>query len=248
MRYLSEPLEVQYEHIRQRPEAEFNTALLQLLAVRTSPGIVWGQLKHTHSRSSSHQGRAATTMLIKQASLTTRPSVSPSLPPLCSRAVASKSNHNVYVGLCLAILFYSKHSIRSQTHRVKPQRVKGFFSRRIIIRETNGRLTFFPLTCAKADLRFIFRRQTARRSSDRRFVWRERARRYLLLLSVKLEALGEGAGLWLVMLFPVQIHALSIRNVLLLSVSKQAADKGKTQSSIQSVPQTRATGGSYDLP
>lgn len=47
MRYLSEPLEVQYEHIRQRPEAEFNTALLQLLAVRTSPGIVWGQLKHT---------------------------------------------------------------------------------------------------------------------------------------------------------------------------------------------------------
>lgn len=49
LKYLSEPLEMQYEHIRQRPEAELNAALLQLLAVGTAPGIVWGQLKHTHT-------------------------------------------------------------------------------------------------------------------------------------------------------------------------------------------------------
>ena len=42
---------------------------------------------------------------------------------------------------------------------------------------------------------------------------------YLLLLCIELKALSEGAGLWLMMLLPVQIHTFSIRNVLLLSVS-----------------------------
>lgn len=46
---------------------------------------------------------------------------------------------------------------------------------------------------------------------------------YLLLLCVELKALSEGAGLRLMMLFPVQIHALSIGDVLLLGVSKQTA-------------------------
>lgn len=50
LKYLSEPLEMQYEHIRQRPQAELNAALLQLLAVGTAPGIIWGQLKHTQPR------------------------------------------------------------------------------------------------------------------------------------------------------------------------------------------------------
>lgn len=44
---------------------------------------------------------------------------------------------------------------------------------------------------------------------------------YLLLLCVELKALSESAGLWLMMMFPVQIHTLCIRDVLLLSVSKQ---------------------------
>ncbi len=57
LKYLSEPLEMQYEHIRQRPQAELNAALLQLLAVGTAPGIVRGQLKYTQP-SSSHQGQA----------------------------------------------------------------------------------------------------------------------------------------------------------------------------------------------
>ena len=50
---------------------------------------------------------------------------------------------------------------------------------------------------------------------------------YLLLLSVELEALSESAGLWLMMMFPVQIHTLSIRNVLLLGVPKQTAGNMK---------------------
>lgn len=54
MKYLSESLEMQYQHIRQRPQTELNAALLQLLAVGTAPGIVWGQLKHTQ-----HQAAAA---------------------------------------------------------------------------------------------------------------------------------------------------------------------------------------------
>lgn len=36
---------MQYEHIWQGPEAELDASLLQLLAVGTAPGIVWGQLK-----------------------------------------------------------------------------------------------------------------------------------------------------------------------------------------------------------
>lgn len=48
-KYLSEPLEMQYKHIRQRPQAELYPALLQLLAVGTAPGIIRGQLKCAHS-------------------------------------------------------------------------------------------------------------------------------------------------------------------------------------------------------
>lgn len=62
-------------------------------------------------------------------------------------------------------------------------------------------------------------------------------RRYLLLLCVEMEALSESAGLWLMMLFPVQIHTLSIRNVLLLSVSKQTVgtwSKGSQSGKISS--------------
>lgn len=44
--YLSEPLEVQDENVRQGPEAELDAALLQLLAVRTAPSVVWCQLEH----------------------------------------------------------------------------------------------------------------------------------------------------------------------------------------------------------
>lgn len=51
-------------------------------------------------------------------------------------------------------------------------------------------------------------------------------RSYLLLLGVELKALSQGAGLRLVVLLPVQIHTLSVRDVLLLRVSKQAAGGG----------------------
>lgn len=44
---------MQYEYIRQGPQAELNAALLQLLAMGTAPGIVWGQLKHTQPRHKS---------------------------------------------------------------------------------------------------------------------------------------------------------------------------------------------------
>lgn len=54
-KYLSEPLEVQYKHIRQRPQAELYPALLQLLAVGTAPGIIRGQLKYTHSPEGSYE-------------------------------------------------------------------------------------------------------------------------------------------------------------------------------------------------
>lgn len=56
----------------------------------------------------------------------------------------------------------------------------------------------------------------------RRLLW------YLLLLGVELEALGERAGLRLMVLLPVQVHALGVRDVLLLGVSEQTAggDRG----------------------
>lgn len=50
---------------------------------------------------------------------------------------------------------------------------------------------------------------------------------YLLLFSVELKALSEGAGLGLMMLLPVQIDALSIWNILLLSVAEQTAENRK---------------------
>ena len=50
---------MQYEHVRQRPQAELDAALLQLLAVGTAPGIVWGQLKYTHRQSRTSSNHTA---------------------------------------------------------------------------------------------------------------------------------------------------------------------------------------------
>lgn len=41
--FLPKPLQVDDEHIGQGPEAQRDAALLQLLAVRTAPGVVGGQ-------------------------------------------------------------------------------------------------------------------------------------------------------------------------------------------------------------
>lgn len=43
--YLSEALQVQYEDVRQGPQAELDAALLKLLTVRTAPGIIWSKLE-----------------------------------------------------------------------------------------------------------------------------------------------------------------------------------------------------------
>lgn len=44
--YLSEALQVKDENVWQGPQAEFNAALLELLAVRTSPRVIRSQLEH----------------------------------------------------------------------------------------------------------------------------------------------------------------------------------------------------------
>lgn len=51
---------------------------------------------------------------------------------------------------------------------------------------------------------------------------------YLLLLGVELEALGQRAGLRLMVLLAVQVNALGVGDVLLLRVSEQTAggDRG----------------------
>lgn len=84
LKYLSEPLEMQYEHIWERPQTELNTALLQLLAVGAAPGVVWGQLKHTRPReqlwraSSNH--RAYITDLTRDKPLNVPPTFLSSTP------------------------------------------------------------------------------------------------------------------------------------------------------------------------
>ncbi len=45
VQHLSKPLEVQYENIRQGPQAEFDPPLLQLPAMGAAPSIIWGQLE-----------------------------------------------------------------------------------------------------------------------------------------------------------------------------------------------------------
>lgn len=57
---------------------------------------------------------------------------------------------------------------------------------------------------------------------------------YLLLFGVELEALSEGTRLGLMVLLAVQVHALSIGDVLLLRVAKQTA----LETSITQNPQT----------
>ena len=58
---------------------------------------------------------------------------------------------------------------------------------------------------------------------------------YLLLFGVELEALSEGAGLGLMVLLSVQIHTLSIRDVLFLSEPKQTAWKENHSQPIKSL-------------
>lgn len=48
--YLSEALQVKDEDVGKGPKAELNAALLELLAVRTSPCVIGSQLEHSDSR------------------------------------------------------------------------------------------------------------------------------------------------------------------------------------------------------
>lgn len=43
--YLAEALQVDDEHVRQRPEAQGDAALLQLFTVWAPPGVIWGKLE-----------------------------------------------------------------------------------------------------------------------------------------------------------------------------------------------------------
>ena len=87
---LPEPLEMQYEHIRQSPQAELNAALLQLLAVGTAPGIVWSQLKHTQPR--QHQSRTSSNHTAYKIGLTQDEALSFSLASLYSPPEKSQAS------------------------------------------------------------------------------------------------------------------------------------------------------------
>lgn len=52
---------------------------------------------------------------------------------------------------------------------------------------------------------------------------------HLFFLGVQLKALGQSAGLWLMVLFSVQIHAFSIWDILLLCVPKKTVGKQQQQ-------------------
>lgn len=52
---------------------------------------------------------------------------------------------------------------------------------------------------------------------------------YLLLFGVELEALSEGTSLRLMVLLTVQVHTLSIRDVLFLRVAKQTAGMSRNK-------------------
>lgn len=52
---------------------------------------------------------------------------------------------------------------------------------------------------------------------------------YLLLFGVELEALSEGTSLGLMVLLAVQVHTLSIRDVLFLRVAKQTAGTSRNK-------------------
>lgn len=52
---------------------------------------------------------------------------------------------------------------------------------------------------------------------------------YLLLFGVELEALSEGTSLGLMVLLTVQVHTLSIRDVLFLRVAKQTAGTSRNK-------------------
>lgn len=150
---------MQYKHIRQRPQAELNAALLQLLAVRTAPGIVWGQLKHTQNQSRTSSNHTA-----YKIGLTQDGALSFSQALFSSRAIAGKShNHNVYVGLCSEFLVYTKRSIRSQIHSKTTESEKLSQLQQNNNNNNGGRTNvrlyfkiYWTLTCVMANLKFIF--------------------------------------------------------------------------------------------
>lgn len=55
VQHLSKPLEVQYENIRQGPQAEFDPTLLELPAMGAAPGIIWGQLEGIQEEDEQNQ-------------------------------------------------------------------------------------------------------------------------------------------------------------------------------------------------
>lgn len=125
MRYLSEPLEVQYEHIWQRPQAELDAALLELLAVGAAPGVVWGQLERTHTCAHTR----AHTQTEREHQSGTTPSdhsaYKPALKLLSSSfwlSYASGESHALQTTMHAYCLFSqrSKHSTRSQITQYKP--------------------------------------------------------------------------------------------------------------------------------
>lgn len=161
-----------------------------------------------------------------------RPRVLCSLLSIPLQSDRRQEKTTMYMWVCAQNFWFIPNIALGVKYTVKPQRVEDClnFSKGIISGKRNARLYFkiySTPTCAKENLRFIFERQTT--DSDQLCaylcvrvhqlcVW---SQCYLLLLSVELEALSESAGLRLMMMFPVQIHTLSIGNVLLLSVSKQ---------------------------
>lgn len=55
--HLPEALQVDDEHVGQRPQAQRDAPLLQLLAVRAAPGVVGGELRRSRGMSRRHAGR-----------------------------------------------------------------------------------------------------------------------------------------------------------------------------------------------
>lgn len=55
--HLPEALQVDDEHVGQRPQAQRDAPLLQLLAVRAAPGVVGGELRRSRGVSGRHARR-----------------------------------------------------------------------------------------------------------------------------------------------------------------------------------------------
>ena len=155
--YLSESLEMQYEHVRQRPQAELDAALLQLLAVGTAPGIVWGQLKYTHRQSRTSSNHTA---YKKKASHRMRPRVLCSLLSIPLQSDRRQEETTMYMWVCAQNFWFIPNIALGVKYTVKPQRVEDClnFSRGIISGKRNVRLYFkisSTPTCAKENLRLF---------------------------------------------------------------------------------------------